>query len=168
METIPMAIRASAAELGERFCSLEAVGLDPAQFKDLNNLYLTKELPLLVRKAANTALAAAAVAPDEVDLLLYIAALPESQMARPDRGKFLDRFSYIGTWLQHELGLVDARTIGIGQQGCSALFAALELAQANSVPTSRFATFFVWEATRFRLMRIESFFTMPSATQQSR
>jgi len=50
METIPMAIRGSAAELGEHFCSLEAVGLDPAQFKDLSGVYLTKELPLLVGK----------------------------------------------------------------------------------------------------------------------
>jgi 3-oxoacyl-[acyl-carrier-protein] synthase III len=126
-----MAIRGCAAELGERFLSLQALRLDPIQFGDLNGLYLTEELPQLVRKTANTALALAAVAPDEIDLLLYIAALPQSQMARPDRGKFLDRFSYIGTWLQHELGLAAARTIGVGQQGCSALFAALELAQAK-------------------------------------
>jgi 3-oxoacyl-[acyl-carrier-protein] synthase III len=131
METNSVAIRGCAAELGESFRTLTSLQLDPNQYAELTGLYVTDQLPQLVRKAAVRALASAAVAPDDIDLLLSVAALPESQLVRPASTELLDRFSYVGTWLQHELDLVGARTIGIGQQGCSALFAAFEIAQAK-------------------------------------
>src|SRR5689334_18209202 len=131
METNSVAIRSCAAELGESFRSIDTLALDPNQYAELSGVYVTAELPQLVRKAAERALASAAILPDEVDLLLSVTALPESQLVRPKSAELLDRFSYVGTWLQHELGLIRARTIGISQQGCSALFAAFEIAQAK-------------------------------------
>ena len=131
METNSVAIRGCAAELGENFRKLDSLQLDPNQYAELAGVYVTERLDRLACKAAVKALASAAIAPEEIDLLLSVSALPESQLARPTSSELLDRFSYLGTWLQHELDMVSARTIGIGQQGCSALFAALEIAQAK-------------------------------------
>ncbi len=84
--------------------------------------------------AARNALQDAAIRPDQVDLLVWASARPESQVRPADSGSpssgVFDGFRYQAAWLQETLGLDNADVLGVSQQGCSTMFAALRAARA--------------------------------------
>src|SRR3974390_1610061 len=115
MESI--GLRGYAACLGEIF---QPSSTQPDGTSSSAGLYLTGDLHALLLRAARETLTNAAVAPNEVDLVIHFSALPESQMVRPGSSALLDRFTYISSWLKEQLGLTKARVAGVQQQGCSA------------------------------------------------
>ena len=84
--------------------------------------------------AARNALTDAAIQPEQVDLLVWASARPESQVRPADRGSkaadVFDGFRYQAAWLQETLGLDNADVLGVSQQGCSTMFSALRTARA--------------------------------------
>lgn len=86
----------------------------------------------LAVQAAREALAEAGTAPEDVDLLLWVSALPAAHHRDSSVSAcgVLGEFCYAASWLQEELGLTRATVSGIAQQGCAGMFAALRLARA--------------------------------------
>ena len=87
----------------------------------------------LALHAANAALRDAGLRPEEVDLLIWASARPENHLrvtARDERPHFMDGFRYAAGWLQEELGLHNAETLAVAQQGCSTMFSALRVARS--------------------------------------
>lgn len=84
--------------------------------------------------AARNALKDAAIEPDQVDLLVWASARPESQVRPADPGckpaDVFDGFRYQAAWLQETLALDNADVLGVSQQGCSTMFSALRTARA--------------------------------------
>jgi 3-oxoacyl-[acyl-carrier-protein] synthase-3 len=85
-------------------------------------------------QAARAALQDAELQPDEVDLLVWASARPESHV-RPSNtdsraSELFDGFRYQAAWLQETLGLDRADVLAVSQQGCSTMFSALRTARA--------------------------------------
>ena len=80
----------------------------------------------LAKSAVRKLLRAAAVAPAEIDTLIYASALPEKQPRRS--GDLSSLFRYPATALQYELELARANVIGLAQAGCVSFLSALRLA----------------------------------------
>lgn len=89
--------------------------------------------------AARAVLEETGTDPDEVGLVLYAGALASSGVAPagpPPAGSLLslatvpDLFRYPASMLQDELELVNATVTGVGQQGCAAMFTAIQLGRA--------------------------------------
>jgi len=94
--------------------------------------WISDDSASLAVRASRSALANAAVAPGEVDVLLSVGALASAHhraSAQPTGG-VLDAFCYSASWLQEELGLDRAAVCGIAQQGCVGVFSALRTARA--------------------------------------
>lgn len=94
--------------------------------------HMAEDLPQLALAAARRALADAALAPGDIDMLLWAGALPQAHQHASEQptGGTLDAFCYSGSWLQEELGLQRAGVCGIAQQGCAGMFSALRSARA--------------------------------------
>lgn len=83
-------------------------------------------------------LASAEIPPERIDLLVHATALPTSSLVMAPRDwsfagsdtVHLDLFKYSVTKLQDDLGLFNARTIGVAELSCVALLNAVWLAQA--------------------------------------
>src|SRR5262245_12911053 len=90
----------------------------------------------LALEAARRALTDASLDPDDVDLLIWASARPESHVrpaakAVPDSAcDLFDGFRYQSGWLQDSLGLDNAEVLAVAQQGCSTMFSALRAARA--------------------------------------
>lgn len=78
-------------------------------------------------------------APEEVDLVLYAGALASSSVVPclpPPAGSVLhlgsvpELFRYPAPMLQNELDLTNAVVCGVGQQGCAATFAAIQMGRS--------------------------------------
>ena len=82
--------------------------------------------PCAVRRLLETASAD----PASIDLLFYAGATPASHAAADG---LLGGFSYPAARLQYELGLVNARVIGVSQTGCLGLMTAVSLGRAALV-----------------------------------
>jgi 3-oxoacyl-[acyl-carrier-protein] synthase-3 len=82
--------------------------------------------PLLCR-AAQRLMEQHSIDPASVNVVLYAGATPA---AHGGRDGLLGGFSYPAAKLQYDLGLVNARTIGISQSGCLGLMTALSVGRA--------------------------------------
>ncbi len=87
----------------------------------------------LARTAAERALADAQVPPGEIGLLIFAGGLADSHQVGPldavcDHASLMRRFRYPSGRLQDELGLDRAEVLGIAQQGCASMFAAIRAA----------------------------------------
>jgi 3-oxoacyl-[acyl-carrier-protein] synthase-3 len=86
--------------------------------------------------AARGAMSDAGVQPHEIDVVVWASARPENQVhgrregAAVEAGDPMDGFRYASAWLQNELDLHNAEVIGVAQQGCATMFAALRVARA--------------------------------------
>lgn len=81
----------------------------------------------LVSRAAGRLMERAGLDPASVDVLVFAGATPASHAVRPG---LLGGFSYPAARLQYDLGLVNARVIGISQAGCLGLMTAVSVARA--------------------------------------
>jgi 3-oxoacyl-[acyl-carrier-protein] synthase-3 len=86
-------------------------------------------------QAARDALQDANLAPNQIDVLVWASARPESQVRQRDAPKsqtseLFDGFRYQAAWLQETLGAENADVLGVAQQGCSTMFSALRTARA--------------------------------------
>lgn len=88
------------------------------------------EAPTLAADAGNGLLEAEGIDPASVDALLLFGALhPADPGDRPTSNDLLiDAFRYSVGRLHHELGLVNATAVSIGQQGCASMPTAMRLA----------------------------------------
>jgi 3-oxoacyl-[acyl-carrier-protein] synthase-3 len=84
------------------------------------------EADQLAPRAAGRLLERADIDPGSIDILFYAGATPGSHAAGDN---LLGGFSYPASRLQYELGLVNARAIGISQTGCLGLMSAVSLAR---------------------------------------
>jgi len=104
----------------------------------------THDLRWLAREAGHRAMADAALAPAEIDLLIWASALDSDHRmpgATDDEGAdpqhpLLSAFRYPSGWLQDELQLDRARAVAVAQQGCASLFAALCIAHSTLLAES--------------------------------
>lgn len=86
-------------------------------------------------RASCEAMKDAGIVPNQIDLLVWASARPESQV-RPRTNTsnqppdVFDGFRYQAAWLQETLGLDNADVLGVSQQGCSTMFSALRTARA--------------------------------------
>lgn len=118
------------------FVPLEALPLSTSAERlarfGFTGAYTAGEPYAMASQAAHHALADAALAPESIDLLLYIGALADSHQVRAAsrRESVLSRFCYPGSRLQDELGASRAVVSGVAQQGCAGLFSALRSARA--------------------------------------
>lgn len=82
----------------------------------------------LAKGAVKKLLRSAAVAPGEIDALIYASAIPEE---RPRRGGNLSRlFRYPATALQYEFEMTRANVIGLAQAGCVSFLSAIRVASS--------------------------------------
>jgi 3-oxoacyl-[acyl-carrier-protein] synthase-3 len=113
--------------------SLAAFGFRRAHLADAEH-----DAGALALRAARAALDDAGLAPQAIDVLIWASALPHNHLrdgpppsaAPPDRDGLLKGFRYAGGWLQEELGLHEAQTLAVAQQGCVSMFSALRLARS--------------------------------------
>lgn len=111
---------------------LAAMGFDRAYVAEGGDAF-----PLAVR-AARDALVDAALAPKDIDLLIWAAGLPQNHLTGDtagfadarDRAGLLKGFRYAGGALQAELDLGNAQLLAVAQQGCASMFAAVRAARA--------------------------------------
>lgn len=98
----------------------------------------TTESPYeLALEAARTLLDEHDVDPESIGLLLYagpqgptaFVAAPTAELSSRSH-RTLERFRLPGTRLQHDLGLLDAATVGLDQLACTTLFASVRIARA--------------------------------------
>ena len=95
----------------------------------------THDAGWLVRTAAKRALADAQVrASGDIGLLVFAGGLADSHQVGPiksvdDCASLMSRFRYPSGRLQDELGLDMAEVLGIAQQGCASMFAAVRVAR---------------------------------------
>jgi len=120
----------------ERFVPLASLPLASAPGRlaefGFDGAWMADDLDQLALQASQRALNDAQLAPDQIDVLLYAAALPQAHQRRSaaPTGSVLDSFCYTASWLQEELGLNRATVSGIAQQGCAGMFSALRMARA--------------------------------------
>ena len=82
----------------------------------------------LAKGAVRKLLRSAAVAPGEIDTLIYASAIPEE---RPRRSSGLSGlFRYPATALQYEFEMTRANVIGLAQAGCVSFLSAIRLASS--------------------------------------
>ena len=92
----------------------------------------------LVKTAAIRALADAQLKAEDIGLLVYAGGLAESHLlvatnAAAEGNSILNRFRYPSGWLQDELALDNAEVVGVAQQGCASMFAAIRIARNSLV-----------------------------------
>lgn len=94
--------------------------------------YVADDIHELSRRAAQCALADAALAPGDIDALIFAAALPQTHQRGSEQptGGTLDEFCYTASWLHERLALGKAEVCAIAQQGCAGMFSALRHARA--------------------------------------
>lgn len=85
------------------------------------------EGPLLAERAVARLLEQTDVDPGSIDALFYAGATPAAHALG---GGPLAGFCYPASKLQYELGLVNARVVGLSQTGCLGLMSAISLGQA--------------------------------------
>jgi 3-oxoacyl-[acyl-carrier-protein] synthase III len=110
---------AAAGRLTSAPAALRSFGFDRAWVADA-------EGSRLAERACRRLLENTTADPASIDVLLYAGATPA---AHASRAGLLGGFSYPVARLQYELGLVNARTIGISQTGCLGLMTAVRLAR---------------------------------------
>lgn len=80
----------------------------------------------LAKGAVRKLLRSAAVAPGEIDTLIYASAIPEERPHR--RGGLSGLFRYPATALQYEFQMTRANVIGLAQAGCVSFLSSIRLA----------------------------------------
>ncbi len=98
----------------------------------------THDAHWLGRTAAEQSLADAQVAAEDIGLLVYAGGLADSHQVGligevRDHATLMRRFRYPSGRLQDELGLDRAEVLGIAQQGCASMFAAIRVARNSLV-----------------------------------
>jgi 3-oxoacyl-[acyl-carrier-protein] synthase-3 len=82
----------------------------------------------LAKGAVRKVLRSAAVAPGEIDALIYASAIPEERLHRS--GALGGLFRYPATALQYEFEMTRANVIGLAQAGCVSFLSAIRLASS--------------------------------------
>src|SRR6266536_4087654 len=82
----------------------------------------------LAKGAVRKLLRSAAVAPGEIDTLIYASAVPEERP--PKSGSLSKLFRYPATALQYEFEMTRANVIGLAQAGCVSFLSAIRLASS--------------------------------------
>jgi 3-oxoacyl-[acyl-carrier-protein] synthase-3 len=78
----------------------------------------------IAEKTVARLLRGARISPEDVDVLLYASALPETAPSRD----LMDLFRYPATQLQYRFGMSRANVIGVAQAGCVSFLGAIRLA----------------------------------------
>jgi 3-oxoacyl-[acyl-carrier-protein] synthase-3 len=102
----------------------------------------THDAAWLARTAAERALNEARIKPEDIGLLVYAGGLADSHQVGPiaeinDHAGLMRRFCYPSARLQDELGLDGAEVLGVAQQGCASMFAAIRIARSALVGDPR-------------------------------
>jgi 3-oxoacyl-[acyl-carrier-protein] synthase-3 len=112
---------AQAGRLNSPVDALRSFGFERAWVADAG------ECRELVTRPAQRLLENASIDPASIDLLFHASASPRGQATSET---LLGGFSYPVSRLQYDLGLENARTIGVSQTGCLGLMTAISLGRA--------------------------------------
>lgn len=94
-------------------------------FKNIRRVNDKQDSYDLILKATQKLFKKNKIDPAKIDAILYTGAIFTSSLKHED--SLLPLFKYPAPRLQYELNMSNAVSIGIGQQGCSALFSALKM-----------------------------------------